>query len=281
MYVEFIENCFFNRLRYSAESILETFLTDYIRTTVDINKIKSNYDLPIAVHFGKKLLSWNFVCASNNQFEQVLSQERIEYDILKKLVQRYGFVVKSQEMLLTGLVTALASQDERALLRHKFLSTRKRTKKIMLAARLKSLYVPAKGEWKKVTFPLVQGPATDEEISVLDKLTKGTFESEPAIEKMIRMMFTQQHQFKHLWHSLVGKLKPIGFKKSTKNMVSSKVKLSTLIVLLAQIRIQKANNYQNQCQFVQKFLNQVLDVLALSGSRVNHVTRRIDFARFS
>ena len=95
MYVEFIENCFFNRLRYSAESILETFLTDYIRTTVDINKIKSNYDLPIAVHFGKKLLSWNFVCASNNQFEQVLSQERIEYDILKKLVQRYGFVVKS------------------------------------------------------------------------------------------------------------------------------------------------------------------------------------------
>ena len=106
------------------------------------------------------------------------------------------------------------------MLRHKFLSTRKHTTKKMLAAQLKRLYIPPKGEWMKVTFPTVKGPATDEEIAVLNKLTKGTFESQPAIEKMIQSLFVQQHQFKHLWSSLVSISKPIGLKKSTQNMVS-------------------------------------------------------------
>ena len=60
------ENCLNTRFRYTADCLLEAILTDYIRLAMDLNQIKGDFDMPIAVTFGKKLLSKLFVCASSN-----------------------------------------------------------------------------------------------------------------------------------------------------------------------------------------------------------------------
>ena len=111
-YYRIIRSRLYNPIDYNARNILEEMLTDYISTAMTINNIGGFFDMPIAVHFGKNMLPWHFLCASINQWERQQFKNRNGFSEFRHILRRYGLLVKAQEMLLGGVTDTLKRHKE-------------------------------------------------------------------------------------------------------------------------------------------------------------------------
>ena len=63
LYKEVLDDCLYHKLMRSTKQLIESLVTEYILSIVDVNKIRYSAHDPLSIGFGNDL-PWRFICGS-------------------------------------------------------------------------------------------------------------------------------------------------------------------------------------------------------------------------